>query len=105
MAKKRGKKAKEVGRRAAHRWPPDLVPTGSDMTSHGSSVLTDSGLATREEIPSTEEILRKAEEARRKGKPHEAAAPPHAEPRGAPEEEGEEETLVPHDKGPLQEIE
>jgi hypothetical protein len=86
---------KVVGKGATDR-PPDVsVPTGSEMTSEGSSVELDAELATAEEIPSTKEVLRRAEEARRKRRAHPAPA----------EEAPEAEHEVPHDKGRTVEIE
>ncbi len=41
---------------------PGITPTGAYMTSEGSSVELDADLATEEELPSTEEIVRKGRE-------------------------------------------
>lgn len=42
--------------------PIGLVPTGADQDSDGSSVELDAELASIEEIPPTEEIIKEAEE-------------------------------------------
>ena len=88
---------KVVGKRAGPRAADTTVPTGSYLTSEGSSVETDADLATEEEIPPTEEILREAEEARRKRRlPGERPSIAHAPPVGPPAEK----PAVPHDKRP-----
>lgn len=43
-----------------------FAPTGADMDSSGSSVETEEDIATSQDLPSTEEILRMAEERRKK---------------------------------------
>ncbi|MDH7481680.1 MAG: hypothetical protein QHH26_06855 [Armatimonadota bacterium] len=88
--------------------PIGLIPTGADQDSDGSSVELDAELATEEEIPSTEEILKEAEE-RKKG-----LLPPEPAPRtpfksaatamlptrkGTTPEETTEKPHVPHDRG------
>ena len=86
------------GRKVGDGTADGLVPTGSDLTSDGSSVELDADLATETEIPPTEEILRKGEEARRGRRvPPEAARPPKEMP--------EKKPFVPHDKGRMEEIE
>ena len=76
------------------------VPTASDVASEGSSVVTDTDIATEKEIPPTEQILQMAKEARRKRRlPRKYPAPPPAEAK--PEEKPD----VPHDKGQTIEVE
>lgn len=47
--------------RPGSRWSPGIAPTGSELTSEGSSVETDSDVATSEDIPDAEEIIARAE--------------------------------------------
>lgn len=58
-------KKRVVGSRPTGMNPTGMVPTGAEQDSSGSSVEIDSDLATVEEIPLTEEILRMAEERRK----------------------------------------
>ncbi|GEM_PF-4183483 len=62
-----------------NRWTPGVAPTGSELTSEGSSVETDSDVATAQDIPETEEILARAERVRQgEDLPYMHAAGPHA---------------------------
>ncbi len=49
--------------RPVHRWSPGAQPTGSELSSEGSSAITDADVATAQEIPDTEEILELADRA------------------------------------------
>jgi len=95
MADEGGEKV--LGRKIAGGATAGEAPTGADLASEGSSVETDADVATREEIPSTEEILRLGEEARRKGRRPRKYPPPSEEP--------EVHHPVPHDKGQMEDIE
>lgn len=57
------------GTRPANRWSPGAQPTGSELSSEGSSVITDSDVATAEDIPDVEEIFDRADRVG-KGEPH-----------------------------------
>jgi len=97
MADEGGEKV--LGRKIAGGVTAGEVPTGADLASEGSSVETEGDVATREEIPSTEEILRLGKEARRKGRR------PRKELIGGAPEERLEQHPVPHDKGRMQDVE
>lgn len=70
--------------RPGSRWSPGVAPTGSELTSEGSSVETDSDVATAREIPETNEILERAEQSSRGvDLPYKHPAGPHAPSGGA----------------------
>ena len=85
-------KDKGEGRQVGEGSRMGTIPTGADMTSEGSSVVTNSDLATAEEIPSTEEILRKGRENRRTA-PAPSGVPESRYEPSPPGDEGWEEDI------------